>query len=157
MAEQHDHTDLDDALVDELREYFARVDPVPDAVLAAAHAAIEFRDLDAQLAELLRDTAEDASALAGVRGGGHRLLTFGLGDVFLEVDAAQAGDEHRELAGYVVPAAAGTLRIQHADLDVEAPLDDEGRFRSARVPRGPVRFHVAIDGRPAFSTPWCAL
>lgn len=153
MPMERDHDTPDERLLADLREHYARFDPPPPAVLAAAHAAIEVRDLDAQLAELLRDSALEDKELAGVRGIGQRLLTFGRGERFLEVDVAEDGDQ-RDLSGYVVPAVAGTLEVEHSAGRTELPVDDHGRFRSGRVPRGPVRLRVLLAGNPAFVTPW---
>ncbi|MBO9534973.1 MAG: hypothetical protein J7513_18515 [Solirubrobacteraceae bacterium] len=143
----------DDPLTDELRDFFARTDPVPPQVVDAARAAIEFRDLDAQLAELLADSALEDKELAGVRGIGQRMLSFGAGERFLEVDVAEDG-ARRELTGYVVPAGAGRLRAQSADGEIEAEIDAHGRFRLARAPRGPMRLWIAITGMPEIVTPW---
>ena len=52
--------DPDDTLVSELREYFARVDPVPPLVTEAAKAALGWRRLDADLAELLSDSSDSS-------------------------------------------------------------------------------------------------
>jgi hypothetical protein len=156
MANERDMNGPDDALAGELSALFARTDPVPSVVADAARAAIEFRDLDAQMAELLRDSALEDKELAGVRGVGDRLLSFAFGDRFLEVDVAGSG-ERRELSGYLVPAQAGTLVAQGPEGMIEATVDERGRFRVARVPRGPIRLWVRAADAPVFHTPWLAL
>lgn len=148
--------DADDQLMRELSGYFARTDPVPASVVQAAEAAIEFRDLDAQLAELLHDSALEDEQLAGVRGAGQRMLSFGAGERFVEVDVRTEG-ANRELAGYVVPAVPGTIRVEAPDRSIEAPVDDRGRFRLLRVPRGPVRLWVTAPGQRRTVTAWFAL
>lgn len=151
MDREHDHAE--ERLIAELREHFLRTDPVPGDVMAAARAAIEVRDLDAQLAELLRDSALEDKELAGVRGIGQRLLTFGRGERFLEVDVAEVG-ERRDLAGYFVPAEAGELQVEHRDGTSSSTVDEQGRFKLGRIPRGPVRLRLVVSGQPAFLTPW---
>ena len=153
MTNDQHNPDADDLLVAELRDSFLRTDPVPPGVLAAARAAIEFRDIDAQIAELLMDSALEDKELAGVRGIGQRLLSFGLGERFLEVDVAGAGDV-RGLVGYVVPAESGTLRVEGADGAREVPVDDQGRFRVDGLPAAPLRLALRVVGRPTFLTPW---
>lgn len=156
MTDESENIEVDERLAAELSAFFARTDPVPPAVLAAAKTAIEFRDLDAQIAELLSDSVLEDKELAGVRGAGQRLLSFGIGKRYLEVDVSAVGD-HRSLSGYVVPHEPGVLRVEGAQGSFEAEVDDRGRFRVARVPRGPVRFSVHIPNRPVISTRWLAL
>ena len=75
-------------------------DPVPEHVLEAARAAIGWRTIDAELAELLH---EDSKELAGVRGDetGPRHLTFAAGDVELELMLAR--DRDTRIDGQLVP------------------------------------------------------
>jgi hypothetical protein len=154
MAEPQLPNHANDALERELTGFFARTDPVPGHVLDAARAAIEFRDLDGQLAELLRDSAAEDKELAGVRGIGQRLLSFALGEQFVELDIATDGDR-RHLTGYVVPAGAGTLRAQHADgTDTTVPVDEQGRFRLSGLSQGPVRLWIELAEHTPFRTPW---
>ena len=47
----------DDALLAELAGILARVDPVPGEVTLAARSALAWRSMDAELAELLHDSA----------------------------------------------------------------------------------------------------
>ena len=71
-------TDKDATTEAELRAIFSHVDPVPPLLDDAARAAFTWRTVDAELAELMRDSA-DASEEAGalVRGGGGpRQLSF---------------------------------------------------------------------------------
>jgi hypothetical protein len=65
-----DYPDPDDPLVAELRTLVARVDPVPPLVTQVAKAALGWRRLDADLAELLSDSALETEALALARGPG---------------------------------------------------------------------------------------
>ena len=71
-------TDKDATTEAELRAIFAHLDPVPPLLDDAARAAFSWRTVDAELAELMRDSAdaeEEAGAL--VRGGGGpRQLSF---------------------------------------------------------------------------------
>lgn len=153
MTDQHDTDERDEALIDELRGMFARADPMPTHVLDAARAAIEFRDLDGQLAELLSDSAVEEPDLVGVRGTTGRLLTFAKDDRFLEVDVTADGGD-LGLTGYVVPSVAGELIAEHRDGAIRAGVDAEGRFRMPRVPRGLLRLRFVSPGLPVFVTPW---
>src|SRR3954447_12070309 len=69
----------DDATLEELRALLTRMDPVPDRLDEAARAAFTWRTIDAELAELMADSADalDESALA-LRSAtvGPRMLSF---------------------------------------------------------------------------------
>ena len=68
MTEHTPHHD-DDALAGRLRDVVAQIDPVPHAVTEFALAAIDSRTLDAEIAELVYDSAADADQAALVRSG----------------------------------------------------------------------------------------
>jgi hypothetical protein len=155
MMSEHPSDERDDALLAQLRSALTRIDPVPDPVLEAARAAVEFRDLDAQLAELLRDTADEEPELAGVRGVVGRLLTFGLGDRYVELEVANEGDQ-RTITGYVVPASAGELIAESSGAPVNARLDDQGRFHLSGLRRGPVRLRFVLP-EESLLTPWTGI
>jgi len=146
----------DDELLDELRAHFSRTDPVPDIVLAAARAAIEFRDVDAQIAELLSDSAQTDVELAGVRGDGQRLLTFGHAERFVEVEIGEAG-ERRKLHGYVVPASGGRVVVQGGTDELIVELDDRGSFAIPPLPAGLIRLRIETADEAALLTPWLAI
>lgn len=160
MPSHDDLTDPEARLLSDLSGLFSRTDPVPPAVLDAAYAAIELRDLDAQLAELLRDSAlDEEKELAGVRGpAATRSLTFAVGEErYVEVDVEAAG-ELRVLLGYVVPATSGTIAVEHTGgAALQGTIDDGGRFAVRGVPSGPVRLRIAIDGEAAIVTEWLTL
>ena len=95
----------DDDLEIRLSRALDASDPIPEHVLEAARAAIGWRTIDAELAELLH---EDSKELAGVRGGdaGPRHLTFAAGDVELELMLAVAA---RRIRVAVRPDAGAAL------------------------------------------------
>ena len=72
-------TDKDATTESELRAIFGHLDPVPQLLDEAARAAFTWRTVDAELAELMRDSAEAPRRRRGllVRGGsGPRQLSF---------------------------------------------------------------------------------
>lgn len=147
----------DARLLAEFHAYFDRTDPLPAAVTDAAKAAFELRDLDAQIAELLHDSAVDTEQLAGVRGTAARLLTFAVGEErFVELDVAVHG-ALRTLAGYLVPGSAGRLTVEHGGVTIAVDVDDQGRFSVDRVAPGPVRLRFAVDGHTPVATQWITL
>ena len=64
-----DEMDADElALLSRLRELFDAADPVPPDTVIGAQSLFGLRRLDEELAELVRDSAEERDRLLGVRG-----------------------------------------------------------------------------------------
>jgi hypothetical protein len=151
-----EHTDHDEQLLAELREVIAAVDPVPDHVVAAAEAALDWRTIDDELAELLHDSSQDP-ALAGVRShAGARVLSFAGSEVRVEVEISGSG-ALRMLTGQLDPAGGARIEIRHADHVTTVAADERGRFTAADVPTGSVslRCHLDAPGHPRIiATPW---
>jgi hypothetical protein len=147
--------DPHDELATRLARALEAADPIPGHVLAAAHAAIGWRTIDAELAELLHDDA--AAHVAGVRGGaGPRHLTFAAGEVELEL---LVGPEAApRIDGQVVPPGPATIELQTIDgTKAETRSDELGRFCFASVAGRLVRLAVRGDRGPDVLTPWVAL
>jgi hypothetical protein len=145
-----------DALLGLLADAAAQADPVPDHVLAAARAALGWRTLDAELAALVEDSAEQP--LAGVRGGGPRLLTFEADDTAVVVEVSAVGDARRLLGQLVEPRAA-RIEVRHPGGTTTVDADDLGRFAAAEIPAGPVSI-VCRFGPPSarvVATTWVTL
>ena len=104
--------DLDPAdrrLLDEVRSVLDDVDPVPDAVLTSARAALTWLTIDAELAALAEDTA---LASAGVRSTGlTRSLTFESEAGVLAFEVSGDG-EVRQIVGQADRPA--DLTVRHA-------------------------------------------
>jgi hypothetical protein len=90
----------DDRLLAELREAVAEADQVTDRQREAARAAFTWRTVDAELAELLHDSALESTAVRGADDAA-RTLSFVSGPITLEVEID--GDT---VMGQVVGAAA---------------------------------------------------
>jgi hypothetical protein len=148
-------TDADDIFLDELRAAATTTaDPLPSRVKAAALAAYTWRTIDAELAQLSFDSADEA-ALAGVRGDAPRLLSFSSDDVTIDVEVAR-DPAHRSLTGEAVPAPTH-VEMQRATGDVvDVPCDANGRFRLDGAAPGPARFRLAIGGR-IVTTGWVSI
>ncbi len=151
--------DPDEQLMGELRGFFAEVDPVPPMVTETAKASLGWRRLDADLAELLTDSALAEEPFALTRGGPApvRSVTFGSAALTIDIEV-HADDQNRTLLGQLAPAAPARLEIQTT---AEAPLrvqtDDLGRFRVRLPAGGPIRLRV-LGGEeragPVVETSW---
>src|SRR5712664_1924300 len=103
-------TDSDDDLIQRLRRIAAEADPVPPALLDAARSAFGMRDLDARVADLVRDSAVDIPATS-LRGDGPRLLSFEAGGTVIECEVTTRGDQ-RDVIGQLIGEAADALEAQ---------------------------------------------
>lgn len=151
--------DDDDALLAELRTALAALDPVPQAVRVAARAALDWRTLDAEFAELVHDSLVDEPVLA-VRGAeAARAMTFEAPDLEIEVEAVPEGDGTRlRLTGQLVPAQTAQIAIGTGEGLILTRADERGRFQAEGIAPGPLRLRCWLDRAPdggrLVETPW---
>jgi hypothetical protein len=140
----------DDELLAELREAVAEADEVTDLQREAARAAFTWRTVDAELAELLHDSALESAAVRGDDTA--RTLSFASGPLTLEVEI-----DGETVMGQVVGAAAESVLLQRSTAaDQPLDVDPSGFFRFDGVSVGPVRF-VVQAGDWTLTSPWVAL
>jgi hypothetical protein len=153
-------TDSDDATEAELRAIFGHLDPVPQLLEDGARAAFTWRTVDAELAELMRDSAEAADEEAGmlVRGAaGPRQLSFESPRLGIEIEVTETGPRERRLAGQLLPPAAAAVTVERPGEDgVTVQSDDLGRFVLDGLRAGVVRLHVALGGAQ-IAIPWTTI
>jgi hypothetical protein len=144
--------DPDELLMAELQSFFADVDPVPPLVSEMAKASLGWRRLDADLAELLSDSALVEEPLALTRGSEApaRAVTFSSAELTIDIEV-HPEDQGRTLLGQLSPPAPARIEIQRTD---EAPLSTDadrlGRFR-VRLPGGGA-IRLRILGAPGSSS-----
>ena len=146
-----------EALFDELRAAFG-ADPPPPNVVEGARAAFTWRRIDAELAELLADSALAEEPLAGVRGADEvRSLSFRAGDLALELDIEGDG-ERRRLIGQLAPAGPADVEVRHPGGVLSLRADELGRF-AGDVPAGPISLRCRPDGEGAgvVETSWISI
>ena len=151
--------DPDELLITELRTMFADVDPVPPLVIETAKASLGWRRLDADLAELLSDSALEEGSFALARGGEApaRAVTFSSSGLTIDLEV-HLDDPARTLLGQLSPPAPATIEVQTmAESRYSAEADRMGRFRIRLPAGGPIRLRVlgadATD-RPPVETSW---
>ena len=147
----------DDELIEHLRTLAAQADPVPDLVTEAARAAFLLRRLDAELAELVLDSAVDAGPVLvrGVEDDSVRMLSFETASLSIEVQVT-AADGTRSLLGQV-SGASGDVEVETLAGRSTVPIDALGRFAVSDVPTGTVRLHLVADDGTPVTTSWVSL
>ena len=145
----------DDELMSELRRIAEQLEPVPESVLDGGRAALLTRGLDAELAELLLDSALESAQVRGVADQ-VRLLSFQLDDGSLEVQA-EYGGEQVSLRG-LVDGEAGEIEVEHGGAGElrRVPVDAGGGFK-LRLPRGAARFRLRTRSGRLIMTSWVLL
>jgi hypothetical protein len=142
----------DDTMLATVRE---ALEPVPESFLVAARAAFAWHNIDAELAALTYDSAQDALAGAGTRAepASLRALTFDAENLTLELEIIDD-----VLHGQLVPARAGTVELRHIDgTATNIPVNDVGYFTVSPLPSGRFRLYcVPTDGEPVL-TDWITL
>jgi hypothetical protein len=148
----------DDALLLELRRLVPRFDPVPESVVFAARESLTWLRVDAELAELLSDSAVEDERLALVRGEGEpRAVSFEAGELTIELDVIEDGPR-RKLVGQLVPPAEARIEVQpeQGDHTVTA-ADSHGRFHAEGVPPGRIRLRITGHGERPVETSWITI
>ena len=141
----------------QLRAIFTHLDPVPPLLDEAARNAFEWRTVDDELAELMRDSAdEEAGAL--VRGpGGPRQLSFESPRIEIELEVVATGPRERRLEGQLLPPGEATVTIERpGEPGLSVQTDDLGRFVLDGLRAGVVRLHVLLSGSQ-IAIPWTAI
>ncbi len=150
----------DDELMALLGEAVAEEAAVSDRRRTAAKAAFTWRSVDAELAELLHDSALDAgAAVRSASGGEARTLSFGHSGLTLEVEI-----DGETLLGQVIGTGSAASAVEPASVLLERPeadalsaeADAAGFFRLEGVRPGTVRF-VVEQGGWSLTTPWVTL
>ena len=120
----------DDELLARLAATLRGAHEPPAGVAELARLSYGLRDLDAQLAELVADSAVDSTAGVRASTGPARLLTFAADEAELELQVAPAG-EGWAVVGQLVPPGSAVVRAEPATAAasaVTADADDLGRF-----------------------------
>lgn len=151
-------THEDEVLLERLRAICGEVDPMPDLVVQAARAAFSLRRLDAELAELMLDSADEPAGAVAVRAAGLadiRMLSFAAGPLTVELQVTER-DGARHLVAQVtgVELAAAVLETSAGRRALET---DDGVLIAEHVPAGRARFRLTTVTGTAYVTSWIHL
>lgn len=145
----------DEALLERLRAIVTDVDPVPELVLDTARSAFALRSLDAELAELVRDSYDNPVGAYAVRAPGLteiRMLSFEVGPLSVELQITNRGGALHLVAHVVgVELAAAWLETDTSVRELET---DDGLLMVEGLESGRIRFRLStVDGR-SYHTSW---
>jgi hypothetical protein len=151
-----ENTAADDELMERLRRIAATADPVPEAVIIAARAAFGLRDLDALIAELVRDSEVDAPLMA-VRGAEARMLSYEAGRTTIECEVmARAGQ--RNVSGQLSGGVASAVEaLVPGSPPVSVPVSAHGWFTVHGLPSGPFRLRCRMTDGATIVTAWTSV
>jgi hypothetical protein len=153
MTEGHDEMS-DHDLVNALRRALDAVDPVPDHSLRAARSAFGWSSVDAELAELVFDSAEESLGVRSVSV--HRQVTFRSSTI--EVEVMIADGEARRLVGQLIPPDVVDVELVGGPRPAAATTDQLGRFTFSDPPSGPTRLVIRDRSGVALAqTSWLVL
>jgi hypothetical protein len=151
----------DDELIGRLRRIAAAADPVPEAVMAAARAAFALRDLDARLAELVRDSDVDAPLMAVrstvARGTESRMLSYEAGGTTIECEVMSRAGQ-RDVSGQLSGGTAAAVEAQFpGEPPVKVPVTAHGWFSVRGLPSGPFRLRCRMIDGATIVTTWTSV
>jgi hypothetical protein len=143
----------DDELLARLAPVLDRLDPVPPQVVVEARALLGLRRLDEELAELVRDSAEDRGGLLAVRGEGDvRLISFETGPVTVELQVTERGPV-RDLVAQVSGTAVVSAEVETSTGRRGVPVEDS-LFTVEDVPAGLLRLRLHTAAGRDLVTSW---
>ena len=142
----------DDELLAQLAEAQAAAASVPRDFIEAGKAAYAWRTIDAELAELVYDSALEAQSGAGVRDEEAQLrsFTFTSSALTIEIEVTD-----KALLGQLVPLQAGEVEVvSSAGSSQVEPIDEVGCFTIRPVPAGSFRLRCRTATGLSVSTGW---
>ncbi|HVC74818.1 MAG TPA: hypothetical protein VNC85_13705 [Mycobacteriales bacterium] len=137
----------DEAVLVRLGAVLDELDPMPAEVLSEGRALFGLRRLDEELAELVRDSAEDRGGLLAVRGEGDvRLISFETGPVTVELQVTERGAV-RDLVAQVTGTALVGAEVETSAGRRDIPIEDS-LFTVEDIPAGFLRLRLhTVAGR----------
>jgi|SRR5215813_8790368 len=143
----------DDELLLRLAEAQQAAKSVPRDFIEAGKAAYDWRNIDAELAELVDGSALEEAGLAGhVRAEEAHLRALTFTSTALTIEIEVTGDA---LLGQLVPLQAGEVEvITQAGRAQRERIDDVGCFTIRPIPDGSFRIHCRTASGAFVATGW---
>ena len=142
----------EERLLSLLRRGLDQSDPSPADVTEFATAALSWRTIDADLAQLSFDSIDDSTSVRGVATS--RMLAFESGELTIDL-------EHEPLSGHLMgqldPAGQMTIELHVLDTVLVTESDELGRFFFEGIQAGPFALVVSLEGDEVVKTQWVIL
>ena len=138
----------DESLLDAIRRLFEAADPMPADLPERIKFMFALRNLDAEVAWLVRAEAEAGLAVRGTEES--RTITFDSDSltIMIRIDAGPGGSVRVD--GWLAPPQSRRVEMRTADASIAVMADGAGRFVFHDVPRGTARVIVhAPEAGPA--------
>jgi hypothetical protein len=146
--------ETDEALLGRLRLAVDQLDPVPPQLAESARALLGLRRLDEELAELVRDSAEERDRLLAVRGEGDvRLISFETGPVTVELQVTERGSM-RDLVAQVSGTAVARAEVETASGGRSTVPVEDSLFTLDGAPAGLLRLRLLTATGRDLVTSW---
>lgn len=142
----------EESLLSLLRRGLDQSDASPADVIEFAKAALSWRNIDADLAQLSYDSIDDSTSVRGVATS--RMLAFESGELTIDL-------EHEPLSGRLMgqldPAGPMTIELHVLDTVSVTESDELGRFFFEGIQAGPFALVVRLEGDEVVKTQWVIL
>jgi hypothetical protein len=144
----------DEIILALLQKGFEESDPVPADVADFAKAAFTWRDIDAELAALDFDSA-DENVPAGVRSTTTvRMMSFQAGQWMIDIEYDEAAGR---LIGATSPPARYSVDLHTSGANFTTESDDLGRFTADGIAPGPLGMVLRFTRGQVVKTQWVVL
>jgi hypothetical protein len=145
----------DEALFARLRSYVEATDTVPADLLRSASEVFALRNIDAELADLVHDSAHEEDLML-VRGQEEvRTLTFEKQpDVTVHMQLTPTGSTHSLLAMVNGASDTSTIELERRDGRTTYSLDAAGRLLLDGVKAGALRLRITCRDGHDVATSW---
>jgi len=145
----------DEEVLAGLRQALREPQAVPPEFVEAGQNAFAWRNIDAELAQLTYDSTRDPAEASSMRAetASIRALTFTSSQLTVELEVTRDS-----LLGQIIPAQAGTIRVQRrSGAETALPADEIGCFSIHPIPPGPFRLHCRTAAGIDALTGWITL
>jgi hypothetical protein len=155
MANSHDplREVSDDELLAVLATVLDHGEPVPEDAVLSAQSALTWLTIDAELAELLYDSAADPEPVLVRDATNARLLAFAGEELSVDIEVQDDG-----LLGALAPPGRFAVEVQQPSGGTMVESNESGVFRAGGLRAGPTRVVVRrLAGETVVVTPWVML
>ena len=138
--DNHDGQPADEVLLDDIRDLFEALDPVPPHLLDRIRLALALRDLEAELARLVSPAEDVALAARGAEQ--TRIVTFDSDSLTIMIRVDTNPDGTARVDGWLAPPHPRPVEMKLTDSSITVTADELGRFVFHTVPRGTAQLIV---------------